>query len=1784
MLKLAEASLGEISAIVENGEQDQEIESCYEQVCGLIKKLELSVDKTKDEMLDADVSLEQIMEWANSQKINLRRFRDMRSKLKQLLVEIQIKEDEKALTKEVEKQRAINEETVRARVNEQKEIEAVAIRQIEREEDWLRRKLQIEKEAREQTKESHSPATTTQAVKLQKYTITPFTGDFKDWMRFWNQFSVEVDGSSISEISKFNYLLELTKGKPREDILGLPHTNEGYTEAKRILLSTYGKDIKVHKALIKEIESLHAITSIHKTASIHEFYNKLSRVVRTLSTMKKLDSAQSTVYTLMDKLGPVREILAQSDDKWEEWKLEELTENLRKYVERNPLHTGEEEKRNNNLRDRSREKLLMGNGQQNRKINMGCVYCGNENHKSSNCVKYLSVASRREILKRNRLCYNCTGKGHTASSCRSRNCTKCGQKHHTSLCEERKSTMGADQSKSTTENLSKSSTEKVGLSASSSSTTTLHPTVKAKVNGHEVRIMIDTGASTSYVCSDLVTKLSLRPVRREEKCIEQMYGTVTKRVDIYRLHIQSTVVDNFGLDVDCINAEKGVLTYLPNPKVKVLKEQSRRLKQLQFCEEETTDKYLPVHVILGAADYQRIRSTEQPILGENPDKDPGAEFTMLGWVLYGKSVSNNSPEEKGFFLNSSQSEFERLCSVDVLGLVEPPENESKFHEDFSEHLHQTEGGFYETQLPWKPDHPKLPVNRELTAARLRSTTRRLEKVGKLAEYHMVMEEQLQERILEPVPLKPTGEVVHYIPHQPVIREEAESTKLRIVYDCSAKQVPQLPSLNDCLETGPALQPLLFDILLRNRMRSHCVTGDIKKAFLQIRIDEQDRDAQRTLWYNNLTDMHIVEYRFTRVIFGAAPSPYILGATLQKHVKQFQTEYPETTKALLEDTYVDDVQSGGDSVGELEKFKEEATTIMKKGGFTLHKWHSDVAALESKSDQNVKDDQNQEMVTRPIEESSKTTKILGVPWDKSTDVLHVDFEPCLRTALPLTKRKILAAINGVYDILGWASPVTITGKILFSELCLHKISWDEQVSDDIEQRWNMWAKGLRDCRRITIPRSVVNRKKEQLSLHGFADASKLAVCAAVYVQAAYSSGKTSQNLLVSKARVAPKNVSIPRLELVAAHTLAKLISHVNRTLSSYDIWRNHLWSDSTTVLHWLANRGTWSKYVRNRVKAIQDLGDFTWRYVPTDQNPSDLGTRGVAPKKLGDFWLKGPEWLADRSVWPSQPEITETEEASSEALSKKKEKVLLEQDGGVSNNRKEWANTMLRKHNYWKILRITAFMMRFVHNCQQNVKRKGPLTTEEIAAAENRWLKIAQEDGEMQCTFELKKDNLELWRCHGRVTGYHPVFIPRKHPLAKLIIERCHEETLHGGVQATMCKVRERYWIPQLRRMSKSVRFECNRCKKLRAKALPSPTTSALPTFRTEFTDPFSTTGVDFAGPMYYKTQKKEIGKAYVVLFTCASTRAVHLRLCKDLTTNEFKRSLKEFVARRGLPKQMVSDNAKTFVAAKKWLETLQSDDEINNYVADKSIQWKFNLSRAPWWGGFFERLIGIMKSALSKVIGKAMLTFAELEETLLDVECFMNNRPLVYLGEEIEGRAVTPNILLRGEPVTFLEENIETLGDEADVTRRIKYLKRCREQLRKRWINEYLHALDEKQKRTSNGNESKLETGRVVLIKDSLKNSAQWRIGRIEGKIFGKDGVVRGYKVRTGNGYLVERPAQLVADLEIGGESTNTNTCRKATKLNPDAKEFLPRVTVRKAKETARNRMVGIALNELEED
>ena len=208
-----------------------------------------------------------------------------------------------------------------------------------------------------------------------------------------------------------------------------------------------------------------------------------------------------------------------------------------------------------------------------------------------------------------------------------------------------------------------------------------------------------------------------------------------------------------------------------------------------------------------------------------------------------------------------------------------------------------------------------------------------------------------------------------------------------------------------------MQPTIFDILLRNRLKLLCITGDIQKAFLQIKVDPKDRDALRLLWYETLDTRTVTEYRYTRVIFGSGASPYILGATLEKHVSQYTEKFPDTTDELLNNRYVDDVQSCGDHSNQLIKFKEEAIKIMEEVGFHLHKRHSNLPELEEcqRTEDDAVSSQASTFYTKlEVGTSPKETKILGVPWNKTEDKLSVGFMKPLQEVAEgaLTKRKML----------------------------------------------------------------------------------------------------------------------------------------------------------------------------------------------------------------------------------------------------------------------------------------------------------------------------------------------------------------------------------------------------------------------------------------------------------------------------------------------------------------------------------------------------------------------------------------------------------------------------------------------------------------------------------------------------------------------------------------------------------------------------------------------------------
>ena len=217
---------------------------------------------------------------------------------------------------------------------------------------------------------------------------------------------------------------------------------------------------------------------------------------------------------------------------------------------------------------------------------------------------------------------------------------------------------------------------------------------------------------------------------------------------------------------------------------------------------------------------------------------------------------------------------------------------------------------------------------------------------------------------------------------------------------------------------------------------------------------------------------------------------------------------------------------------------------------------------------------------------------------------------------------------------------------------------------------------------------------------------------------------------------------------------------------------------------------------------------------------------------------------------------------------------------------------------------------------------------------------------------------------------------------------------------------------------------------------------------------------------------------------------LHLQFLLNMNCDEFILSFKRYIVARGRPPKIISDNGKTLVAASKWIKRMRRSEKMQDYFAQHSIKWQFNLSRASWWGGMFERMVVIVKSALYKAIGAAKLTFREMQEVLLDVQTVINNRPLSYCEDDIQLPTLTPNALIFGKSNYRPEEQLSEIEDK-DLRRRAKYLLRCKESLWKRWSSEYLRALRERHDATNQGRETQLKAEDIVMIKGEEKNRSK---------------------------------------------------------------------------------------------
>ena len=369
--------------------------------------------------------------------------------------------------------------------------------------------------------------------------------------------------------------------------------------------------------------------------------------------------------------------------------------------------------------------------------------------------------------------------------------------------------------------------------------------------------------------------------------------------------------------------------------------------------------------------------------------------------------------------------------------------------------------------------------------------------------------------------------------------------------------------------------------------------------------------------------------------------------------------------------------------------------------------------------------------------------------------------------------------------------------------------------------------------------------------------------------------------------------------------------------------------------------------------------------------------------------------------------------------------------------------------------------------------------------------------------------------------------------------------MHNGVKETLTEIRSAYWLLRGRQFVRKVIHRCLTCRRLEGKpfqCLPPP---QLPEYCVRQSRPFQYAGVDFAGPLYVKQSSiSENQKIWLCLYTCCTTRAVHLDLTPNLNAFTFLRCFKRFTARRGIPSNVVSHNAKTFKSASKIIHRVFDRPEVTRHFNDLRVQWTFNLERAPWWGGIFERMVKSVKRCLKKSVGRASLTYDELSTLVTEIEAVLNSRPLTYVSMDDLEEPLTPSHLMLGYRVLSLPDPPSTDDPDynesaTDLTRRMKHLLRTSEKFWKRWKREYLLEFREfhRTSQVSKGVSDAVQEGQIVTVYDEGHPRRLWRVGRIEEVIQGSDGKIRAARVRvhskTGQSVALRRPIQHLYPLEL---------------------------------------------------
>ncbi|KAH3817028.1 hypothetical protein DPMN_118554 [Dreissena polymorpha] len=956
----------------------------------------------------------------------------------------------------------------------------------------------------------------------------------------------------------------------------------------------------------------------------------------------------------------------------------------------------------------------------------------------------------------------------------------------------------------------------------------------------------------------------------------------------------------------------------------------------------------------------------------------------------------------------------------------------------------------------------------------------------------------------------------------------KKSKIRVVFDSSVWY--DGVSLNSVLLKGPDLTNSLLGVLLRFRRELVAVSVDIEQMFYCFGVHESDRDYLRFLWHeDNDVSKPLVEYRMSKHVFGNSPSPAIASYALRKSVEKSNDD---VRQFVHNDFYVDDGLTSCSTVHQAVDLLQRTQACLSETGIRLHKIISnkpDVMKGFPKEDLAV--DLNQvdfELESLPVQRS------LGLEWDLNSDCFlfryHVQNKP-------LTKRSVLSIINSVFDPIGFLAPVIILGRLILRDVMSSGVDWDEPLPSEFETRWQRWLESLKDLECIKVPRSLFNislSEMHQLELHLFSDASEKAIAAVAYIVGYSDSNTKHASFVMGKSKVAPsKGHTISRLELCAAVLVTELFSIVVENLH-VEFTQVVFYTDSKVVLGYINNQSRrFYTYVSNRVQKIRLVSTpKQWRYICSEKNPADIGTRGSCPQQLKDsMWLLAPSFLQELTEPLPEFYPLVDPQSDSEVRNVVAMVTCAEKNSHLGTSRFEHFSSWERLVFAMGVLMHIVLSIKGAVKCKDWHVCLESRSLETKSRAKTLILKEVQYDNfrveiEALCSKNpLSKgnpllsldpflDDVGLLRVGGRlsqsnlsVEEKHPIILPRNHHVTKLLIRHCHESVYHQGRLFTEGAIRQSgYWILGGKRILSSLIFNCVTCRKFRGK-FETQKMSDLPTDRTEQTYAFSYVGVDIFGPWQVVSRKtrssQACSKRWAVLFTFLTIRAVHIEVVDEMPSSAFINALRRFIAIRGPVKVFRSDCGTNFVGATAHIgvDAINVEDEqMKGYLHRSGTVWIFNAPHSSHMGGAWERMIGVCRRILESMLSNVHnLTHDVLVTLMAEVSAIVNARPIVPVSSDPEcPQVLSPSALLNlkldpdKQPVDH--QSIKNLYK--DQWKRVQYLAG---EFWLRWRKEFLQSLQARSK--WHADRAPLKLNDAVLLKDYEVPRNHWPLGRVS-KLF----------------------------------------------------------------------------------